>query len=250
MVLAQPTIQFNNMTTVNLTKVPKVNLTKGQTVNLTKDGTASTTGLQQVFFGAKWGSIIHGRKPVKAGGFLSRLFSGVRNAITEAVSSIEDVDLDASLLLFDKNYNLVDTVYFGHKRSSDGAIIHSGDDLTGTAGAERDNDNETISINLPAINSRVEYIVAILNSYCHHKFDEIPYMKLRIYTGRAGKPDEVLCAYNVENNDSFKGKEAIILGHLYRSPEGWKFRADGRTTNERSISDIAHGSAERLLRNL
>lgn len=230
------------MATVNLNKVPKVNLTKGQTVNLTKDGTSSTSNLTQVFFGAKWGSIIH--KTIK-GGFLRKLFGKVE----EVMSTPESVDLDASLLIYDKNKNLIDSVYFGHKMSRDGAILHSGDDLTGTVGDEKENDNETISIDLSAISHKAQYIVAILNSYRHHKFDEIPYMKLRIYTGRAGIPDEILCAYNLENNDSFKGKEAIILGYFYRSDNGWKFKADGTTSNESSIRCIADGTALTVINN-
>lgn len=234
------------MATVNLSKVPRVNLTKGQTVHLTKDGTDNTVGLSQIYFGAKWGSIIHGQQPVK-GGFLKRLFTRVSNALVEA-TSVEDVDLDASLLLYDDKCKCVDVVYFGQKMSRDCAIKHSGDDLTGTAGSERDQDNETISINLPKITSKVNYIVAILNSYRHHKFDEIPYMKLRIYTGKLGKPEEILCAYDVQNNESFKGKEAIVLGHFYRTAAGWKFQADGTTSSERSISEIAQGSALNIVR--
>lgn len=216
------------MATVNLSKTPKVNLTKGQTVNLTKDGTANTEGLKKVFFGAKWGSIIHK-------GFLG--FG----------KSVEDVDLDASLLMYDERRVLIDTVYFGHRTSNDGAIHHSGDDVHGTAGSEQEVDNETISVDLTRVNPRVTHIVAILNSYRHHKFDEIPYMKLRIYTGSAGNPDEVLCAYNLENDHTFKGKEAVILGFFYRSGEGgWKFKADGTTSGEKSISEIAKGSALRV----
>lgn len=224
------------MATVNLNKAPKVNLTKGQTVNLTKDGTENTSKLTKVFFGAKWGQIVHQSK----GGFLGRLFGG---------STTESVDLDASLLIYNENGSLIDTVYFGHNRSNDGAIFHSGDDLDGTAGSEQENDNETISIDLTKVTSKAKFIVAILNSYRHHKFDQIPYMKLRIYTGRAGNPDEVLCAYNLENDSSFNGKEAVVLGYFYRCEGGWKFRADGTTSTETSISAIAKGSAKRAIQN-
>lgn len=252
------------MATVDLSKAPKVNLTKGQTVNLTKDGTSNTANLTNVFFGAKWGQINHGtkktvQKKVQVGtkepeGFFGKLF-GIRKPVYETRTEevlvsghTESVDLDASLLLYDSNKSLIDTVYFGHKRSNDGAISHSGDDLHGTAGSEKEADNETISIDLTRVTSRAQFIVAILNSYQHHKFDQIPYMKLRIYTGRAGRPDEVLCAYNLENNDTFKGKEAIVLGYFYRSGNGWKFKADGTTSKETSIGSIARGTALEVVR--
>lgn len=233
------------MATVDLSKTPKVNLTKGQTVNLTKDGTSNTANLTNVFFGAKWGSIVRGHKETK-GGFFRKLLGKVEEVFVPDMN--ESVDLDASLLIYNENNSLIDTVYFGHKRSNDGAISHSGDDLHGTAGSEREADNETISIDLTRVTSRAKFIVAILNSYQHHKFDEIPYMKLRIYTGRAGRPDEVLCAYNLENNSTFKGKEAMVLGYFYRSGDGWKFKADGTTSKETSISAIARGTALEVIR--
>lgn len=252
------------MAQVDLSKAPKVNLTKGQTVNLTKDGTSNTDNLTKVFFGAKWGQINHGTKKtitkrVQVGvqepkGFFGKLF-GIHKPIYETRTSevvvggrSESVDLDASLLLYNDSKTLIDTVYYGHKRSNDGAISHSGDDLHGTAGSEQEDDNETISIDLTKVNSRAQFIVAILNSFQHHKFDQIPYMKLRIYTGRAGHPEEVLCAYNLENNSSFKGKEAIVLGYFYRSGNGWKFKADGTTSTERSIGEIARGTALDVIR--
>lgn len=252
------------MATVNLNKAPKVNLTKGQTVNLTKDGTENTSTLTKVFFGAKWGQINHStvkqvQKKVLVGteepkGFFRKLF-GVRTPIYETRTEevlvsghTESVDLDASLLIYNEKYSLIDTVYFGHKRSSDGSISHSGDDLHGTAGSEQDSDNETISIDLSKVTPRAKFIVAILNSFQHHKFDEIPYMKLRIYTGKVGNPDEVLCAYNLENNATFKGKEAIVLGYFYRSDNGWKFKADGTTSRGTSISSISRGTALEVIR--
>lgn len=241
------------MATVNLSKTPRVNLTKGQVIKLTKDGTEEADNLTQVYFGAKWGKITRTRivrETKTEGGFLKRLFGkGEKVEVEREVPvSEESVDLDASLLLYDERKNLIDKVYFGHKVSNDGAIKHSGDDVNGTSGDEKENDNETISINLPGISSSVKYIVAVLNSYRHHKFDEIPYIKLRIYSGKVGKPEDILCAYNLANNDEFKGREAIVLGVFTRvSERGFKFRADGTTTKETSISAMSNGSAVRAI---
>jgi stress response protein SCP2 len=51
-----------------------------------------------------------------------------------------DIDLDASVILFDENKQVVDVVYFGQLRSKDGSIVHSGDNLTGAG----DGDDEVI----------------------------------------------------------------------------------------------------------
>ena len=227
------------MTTINLSKTPKVNLAKGQVVHLTKDGKSTSEHLTNVYFGAKWGSIIHTSRK----GFWSKIFRS-------GESTVKNVDLDASLLLYDKHYELQDTVYYGKRISRDNAIVHSGDDRQGTQGNEVEYDNETISIDFTKINPNIKFIVAILNSYNHYTFDEIPYMKLRIYTGNIGDPDEVLCDYDVENNQSFINKEAIILGYFYKTEGTWKFKADGTTTQERSIKEIAYNSAKVVIKNL
>lgn len=134
-----------------------INLSKGGRVNLSKDDNGNK--LSKVFFGANWGAI-------KSGGFLG--FGG----------GTEAVDLDASVVLMDANKRKLETVYFGHKDSSDRAIHHSGDDLVGDTDGDDGMDNETISVELDRIRPEVEYVAFILNSYRHQRFDKIPYMGL------------------------------------------------------------------------
>ena len=57
-----------------------ISLAKGQKINLSKSGSGT---LQRVFMGLGW-------DPVKPSGFFARLFSS------------EDIDLDASCLMFDQ----------------------------------------------------------------------------------------------------------------------------------------------------
>lgn len=213
-----------------------ISLSKGGRVNLSKDENGNK--LSKVFFGANWGAI-------KSGGFLG--FG----------SSTEAVDLDASVVLMDENKRKLETVYFGHKVSSDGAIRHSGDDLVGDTDGDDGLDNETISVELDRINSNVNYVAFILNSYRHQRFDEIPYMGLRIYTTEDGRPitrpnanPNVLATYNLTNDSkdsetTFKGREGIVLGYAYRKDGEWKFKALGNTGTWSSIREI-----ENILPNL
>lgn len=208
-----------------------INLSKGGRIDLSKreDGSAINTS---IFFGANWGMIQRG------GGFLG--FG----------KSKEAVDLDASVVMLDATKRKVDVVYFGHKNSNDGSIHHSGDDLTGDADGDDGIDNEVISVNLSKVDNKVEYLVFILNSYQHHKFNEIPYMGLRVYTTQDNKPVtrpgqscEVLATYNLKNDSSdpettFQDREAIVLGYAYRKNGGWKFKACGNTSNSQSISEM------------
>lgn len=220
-------------------------MSKNQVVCLTKTGEEGSQSLHNVYMGANWGAIKVYRE--SKSGFLSRLFG--KTSSKELVDII-DVDLDASILIYDRQCNLIDVVYYGQKLSKCKSISHSGDDLTGDREEEDEIDNETISINLDQVNKNAEYLVAILNSYRHHTFDEIPYIGLRIYTGKAGEPDEVLASYKLDNNPEFNGKEAIVLGAFYRNGSGWKFKADGRCSREKSIKDMSRNSALSLVKEL
>lgn len=237
------------MANVNLKKVPKVNLTKNQVVCLTKDGSSNTSNLHKVFFGVNWGAIKTYREEVYTPGVIGKLL-GRKPTTKRIVTSVEDVDLDASIILYNDKFSVIDTVYFGSKDSKCKSIHHSGDDLTGDKGDADEDDNETITILLDKVNASAKYLVAILNSYRHHKFDKIPYVGLRIYTGKEGNPDEVLASFKLDNNPEFVGKESIVLGFFHRSDSGWKFAvASGVSTNERSIQEIAEGSAKSLIKN-
>ena len=54
------------------------------------------------------------------------------------------LDLDASIIMLDKDGRLVDQVFFNQLRSKDGSIIHSGDNTDGKGSG----DDELIQIHL------------------------------------------------------------------------------------------------------
>lgn len=53
-------------------------------------------------------------------------------------------DIDSSILLFDADRNAVDNIYYGHKRSANGSVVHEGDNLTGDGAG----DDEVINVYL------------------------------------------------------------------------------------------------------
>lgn len=197
-----------------------INLSKGGRINISKDENGNT--LTKIFFGVNWGAI-------EKGGFLG--FGKTHEA----------VDLDASAIMMAGEVD-IETIYFGHKNSSDGAIKHSGDDLVGDIGGDDGKDNEVISVDLSKIRPSVDKVVFILNSYRHHKFDQIPYMGIHIFTGSINNPVN-LAKYNLKNDSNdpdttFVGKEGMILGYAYRKDGEWKFKALGNTGTWTSISNI------------
>ncbi|MGL4374189.1 MAG: TerD family protein [Turicibacter sp.] len=219
-----------------------VSLVKGGRVSLTKeDGTTYS----EVRFGANWGAIQRGggtRQVQKKAGFFSRLI-GAATAVIEEVTDApryESVDLDLSAIVLDENGNKVDTIYFGHKTGFGGAIHHSGDDLTGDQGGDDGQDNETITVKLNNLPPNAIHVFFVLNSFRHHKFDEIPHMGCRIYAGR-----ETLASFNIANDSGFQGKEAMVIGRFYKRNNVWKFKAEGLINNDGSI-----GALERTVKGL
>ena len=74
-------------------------------------------------------------------------------------------DIDASVIVMNKAGKVLDTVFFGRLRSKDGAIKHSGDNLTG----EGDGDDEIVTIDLAKISKHAHYIWPVINVYSSGK---------------------------------------------------------------------------------
>jgi tellurium resistance protein TerZ len=83
-----------------------ISLAKGQTVSLEKD-----SGLSKVFMGCGWDPA----QPKKKGFFASLLGGG----------AADDIDLDASVIVFDADKKQLDVVWFQQLKSKDGSINHS-----------------------------------------------------------------------------------------------------------------------------
>jgi tellurium resistance protein TerZ len=197
---------------MNLIKKSGINLTKGSTISLEKKGKP----LSQVMVGINWGSIKH------------QLWG-----ITYHNSA---VDLDSSVALI-TGKKLLDNVYYRKLRSSDGAVRHSGDDRVGDSGGDDGRDNETIHVNLRALNPAVDQIVFYLNSYEQQDFQTIPYAKIRIID--AADPDnlEELATFNVATDRTFEGYVSMVLGKFVRTNAGWDFKSVGEPIRARNINE-------------
>lgn len=221
-----------------------INLVKGGRVSLTKeDGTTYS----EVRFGANWGAIEKVRTvtknvPVEGSGFFAKLF-GTSKTVEKVVSETighEAVDLDLSAIVLDASREKITTVYFGNRTAFSGAIKHSGDDLVGDTDGDDDEDNETIVVKLNKLPENAAHVFFVLNSFRHHKFDEIPHMGCRIYAG-----NQTLASFNIANDSGFQGKEAMVIGRFYRRNDQWKFKAEGLINNDGSI-----GALERTVKTL
>ena len=191
-----------------------INLQKGQRINLQKTNGAV---LQQICVGVNWGAIER------------KSWLGVK--------SKEAVDLDASCALLDGNKNVIDVVYFGNLISKDRAVKHSGDDLTGDMDGDDGLDNEIITVDFSHLNTNVEHIAFVLNSYRGHDFGTIPFASIRIYEGTPTRVNEVVATYNIAKGDGFAGHVSMVMGVFYKRNNEWKFNAIGEPTKDRKLEE-------------
>jgi tellurium resistance protein TerZ len=191
-----------------------INLQKGQRINLKKD---NGTTLQNVCVGVNWGAI---EKKGWLGG-----------------TSKEAVDLDASCALFDDAKNLLDVIYFGQLKSKDGAIKHSGDDLTGDLGGDDGLDNEIITVDFSKLNPNTTSVAFMLNSFRGHDFGTIPFASIRIYEGTPSRVNEVFATYNIAKGEGFAGHVSMVMGVFYKRNNEWKFNAIGEPTKDKKLEE-------------
>lgn len=214
-----------------------INLQKGHRINLEKDNGSKLTNF---CVGCNWGALKTGRKieVVDNEGFLG--FGRKTHWEDEEI----DLDLYLSCVMTDESGNLVDTLYspmynpkifqqvglpVGKELSADGSMQSAGDDTEGDKGGDDGLDNEIITVDLNKVNPRIAQIFFFLNIYSPKNVDflKIPYAAIRMYEGTPTRVNNVFAKYDVAKDSQFAGKDALIMGKLYRHGNDWKFAAIG-----------------------
>ncbi|HCT4435606.1 MULTISPECIES: TerD family protein [Klebsiella] len=185
-----------------------VSLTKNQTISLSK----ASPALSQLTFGLGWDPL-----QAKKKGLFGGLFSGGAGSI----------DLDASCILLNKNGNVLDTIWFGQLKSRCGAVVHSGDNLTG----EGEGDDEVIRVNLEKLSANVEYLAFTVNSFRGQTFNEVENAHCRVLD----QNNQELARYQLTEQGSHTG---IIIASLSRQNGSWDFTAHGQAAQGRTIEDM------------
>lgn len=187
-----------------------ISLSKGQTISLAK---TADSGLSKVFMGLGWDPV------QKKSGFLGRLMGG----------GSDEIDLDASVILFDASKTPVDVVWFSQLTSQDGSIQHGGDNLTG----EGDGDDEVIYVNLAALPSNISHLVFTVNSFRGQTFNEVENAFARLVDDTS---DKEICRYTLTEQGSHTG---VVMASISKQSDGWHLTAHGRPCNGRTAKDLA-----------
>ena len=135
-------------------------------------------------------------------------------------------DLDASAFLLNEGGKVrsdADFIFYNNKTSSDGSIVHQGDNQSGSG----DGDDEVVSINLakvPADVQKVAFSVTIHEAAARKQnFGQVGNAYIRVLNKADGKE---IVRYDL--SEDYSTETAMIFGELYRNGGEWKFKAIGQ----------------------
>ncbi|MER5743887.1 TerD family protein [Streptomyces sp. NPDC002225] len=190
---------------INLDK-GRVSLQKNQTVSLVKGGRPL---LSQVKMGLGWEPAFRGK----------------------------DIDLDASVIAYGPNRNHLDSCYFGKLSILNGAVKHSGDNLTG----EGAGDDEVIVVDLGRLPAEATGLVFTVNSFTGQKFTEVAKAYCRLVDAATG---EELVRFDLTGAEPQTG---VMMAKLIRQFSGeWEMTAMGDFVKSRTVRGMVKPAAQAL----
>jgi tellurium resistance protein TerD len=137
-----------------------------------------------------------------------------------------DYDLDASAIMLNTSGRVLSDmhfVFFNNLTSPDGAVEHTGDNLTG----EGDGDDEAIKVNLAAMAPEVDKIVFAVSIYDadarRQNFGQVSNAFIRVVNAA---DDRELTRFDLTEDASTE--TAMVFAEVYRRGPEWKFRAVGQ----------------------
>ncbi|MET8884711.1 TerD family protein [Streptomyces rubiginosohelvolus] len=202
---APPAAPAPGSSKINLDK-GRVNLQKNQTVSLVKGGAPL---LSRVRMGLGWEPAFRGK----------------------------DIDLDASVIAYGPNRNHLDSCYFGKLTILNGAIKHSGDNLTG----EGAGDDETIVVDLGRIPADATGLVFTVNSFTGQKFNEVAKAYCRLIDDASG---EELVRFDLTGAEPQTG---VMMAKLIKQFTGeWEMTAMGEFVKSRTVRGMVKPAAQAL----
>ncbi|GAA2601552.1 TerD family protein [Streptomyces tubercidicus] len=191
----------------------KINLDKGR-VSLQKNQTVS---------------LVKGGRP---------LLSSVRMGLGwEPAFRGKSIDLDASVIAYGPDRKKVDNCFFGKLTILNGAIQHSGDNLTG----EGAGDDEAITVHLGGLPPQVTGLVFVVNSFSGQKFSDVAKAYCRLLDAQSG---EELVRFDLTHSEPRTG---VMMAKLIRQFSGeWEMTAMGEYVDSRTVRGMVKPAGQAL----
>eukprot|EP00622_Pseudochattonella_farcimen_P007481 FR743473.1.p1 GENE.FR743473.1~~FR743473.1.p1 ORF type:complete len:189 (+),score=3.09 FR743473.1:329-895(+) len=122
-----------------------------------------------------------------------------------------NIDLDASVIMFNASLEAVDIVSYSHLHSNDGAVLHAGDEQEG----DEQGDDEKIRLLLSRLNPQIAFLGFCINSYSGQPLSCVSSAGCHIFT-TATNTD--LASFNVSGNPSLNSCTALLIVHFVPRP--------------------------------
>ena len=144
---------------------------------------------------------------------------------TNASSTGEGFDLDASVFILGENKKLLSDqhfVFYNNLKSPDSAVEHTGDNLTG----DGDGDDEQITVDLSKIDAKVSEICVVVTIHDaesrKQNFGQVRNSFVRVFDSVTNQD---ILKYELE--EDFSIETAVEFGRIYKKDGNWKFEAVG-----------------------
>ncbi len=139
-----------------------------------------------------------------------------------------DFDLDASAFLLGENGKLLrdeDFIFYNNLESRNGAVVHTGDNLTG----EGDGDDEVIMINfekLPPEIQKIAIVVTIHDADARRQnFGQVSNAYIRIAKCKDEYDTVGVPVLKFDLEEEFSIETALVVAEIYKKNGEWKFNA-------------------------
>ena len=139
-----------------------------------------------------------------------------------------DFDLDASAFLLGENGKLLrdeDFVFYNNLNARDGAVVHTGDNLTG----DGDGDDEVIMIDFSKIPSEIKKIAICVTIHDaearRQNFGQVSnaYIRIAKLSDEFDTVGEPVLKFDLE--EEFSIETALVVAEIYFKNGEWKFNA-------------------------
>ena len=139
-----------------------------------------------------------------------------------------DFDLDASAFLLGENGKLLrdeDFVFYNNLNGRDGAVVHTGDNLTG----DGDGDDEVIMIDVSKIPSEIKKIAICVTIHDaearRQNFGQVSnaYIRIAKLSDEFDTVGEPVLKFDLE--EEFSIETALVVAEIYFKNGEWKFNA-------------------------
>ncbi|MDJ0715290.1 MAG: TerD family protein [Prochloraceae cyanobacterium] len=168
---------------------------------------------------------------------LTKIMCGLGWDVGNEIQQEQFYDLDTFAICFNAEKQFTDRkniIYFNNLRHWSNAIVHLGDNLTGTG----EGDDEAILVDLPEVPAEIARIVFAVNLYRavarKQDFSQVKNAFVRLVDLHS---NEELARYELSGED-YQGMTGMVMAELYRKNNEWQMVAVGKGLKANDIEEI------------